>query len=134
MTLVFDSNALIASLHDEEGGDLVQNLLLDPEHTCLIHAANLCEVYYEFRRLGGEQAAQAVLLDLHNAGLLVREDMDEELWLEAGRIKADFRRISLADCFCAALSSRVGGEVVTADKEFAPLAEPSAGYKINFIR
>jgi len=59
--------------------------------------------------------------------------MDDDFWQEAGRIKADFRRISLADCFCAALAARIDGEVVTADKEFRPLAE-QGGYKINFIR
>ncbi len=134
MTLVFDSNALIASLHGEPGGQYVQGLLSDPENVCIVHATNLCEVYYEFRRIGGEAYAQAVLVSLRDAGILVREDMDDDFWQEAGRIKADIRRISLADCFCAALASRLDGEVVTADKEFAPLADPAYGYRVNFIR
>lgn len=134
MTLVFDSSALIASLHGEPGGEYVQSLLSDPEKTCIIHAINICEVYYEFKRTGGEAHAQAVLVNLREAGIMIREDMDDDFWQEAGQLKADIRRISLADCFCAALASRVDGEVVTADKEFAPLADSAYGYKVNFIR
>lgn len=132
MNLVLDANALIAYLEDEVGGSLVGSLLTDAENTCFVHSVNLCEVYYGARRGHGEEAAQQALLVLHDAGLLVREDMDDDFWQAAGRIKADYKRISLADCFCAALADRVGGEVVTADKEFVPLAD--AGHKINFIR
>lgn len=133
MNLVLDANALIAYLHQEEGDILVKDLLFHPNHVCFVHAVNLCEVFYETRRLGGEQKAQATMLELRETGLLVREDMDDDFWQEAGRIKAELRRISLADCFCAALAARIDGEVVTADKEFRPLAE-QGGYKINFIR
>jgi len=133
MNLVFDANAIIASLHGEQGGELVDSLLHDPAHVCFMHAANLCEVFYEFRRKRGEEQAQAVLRDLRDAGLRAREDLDDDFWQEAGRIKADFRRISLADCFCAALAKRLEGAVVTADQEFKPLAD-QAGYEITFIR
>ena len=71
--------------------------------------------------------------DLRAAGIQVREDMDDDFWQSAGRIKADFRRISLADCFCAALAERVDGEVVTADQEFKPLAD-AGDHKVSFIR
>jgi predicted nucleic acid-binding protein len=111
----------------------VQSLLLDPLHVCFVHALNLCEVFYEFRRQGGEERAQETLSHLRDSGLIARDDMDEALWQEAGRIKADLKRISLADCFCAALAARIDGEVITADKEFKPLAE-AGEHKITFIR
>ena len=59
--------------------------------------------------------------------------MDEELWQDAGRLKADYRRISIADCFCAALANRIGGEVITADREYEPLKNDGE-CKIRFIR
>lgn len=133
MNLILDANALIAYLHGETGSNYVEGMLFDPRAICFVHAVNLCEVFYEFRRLGGEGRGQGAVLDLLNTGLLIREDMDDDFWQEAGRIKAIFKRISLADCFCAALAARIEGEVVTADKEFTPLSE-QAGYKINFIR
>lgn len=132
MTLVFDANALIAYLHREEGNETVQGLLLDPANTTFVHAVNLCEVYYDIRRLGEEETAQATLVKLAETGLTTRDDMDEDLWQDAGRIKADLKRISLADCFSAALAARVEGAVVTADAEFRPLAD--SGRDIIFIR
>jgi len=55
----------------------------------------------------GEQDAEAVLRDLEDAGIVEREDMDRDFWRQAGKLKADYRRISLADCFCAALANRL---------------------------
>ena len=57
--------------------------------------------------------------------------MDEDFWQEAGRIKADYKRVSLADCFCVALSNRVSGEVVTSDHhEINRLLRPGCAGKI----
>ena len=133
MNLVFDANALIAYLEDEPGAELVEGLLNSRASIGFVHSINLCEVYYGARREYGEQPAKAAIAELRKAGLSVREDMDEDLWLEAGRLKADHRKISLADCFCAALANRIGGEVVTADREFEPLKDAGA-CKVRFIR
>ena len=133
MNLIFDSNALIAYLEDEPGAELVEELIGSPADVGFVHSINLCEVYYGARREYGEQAAQATMAALRTAGLSVREDMDEELWQEAGRLKADYRKIWLADCFCAALANRVGAEVVTADREYEPLKDAGA-CRVRFIR
>jgi PIN domain nuclease of toxin-antitoxin system len=130
---VLDANAMIAYLRSEDGAELVYSALTDSGSTCYAHAVNVCEVFYDFRRLGGEALAQEMLQDMRAAGLVVRDDMDDDFWQEAGRIKADFKRISLADCFCAVLANRVGGEVVTSDAEFKPLAD-AAAYTVRFIR
>lgn len=134
MNLVFDSSALIAYLHDEDGADVTEELLLDRGNACFVHSVNLCEVYYEARRRGGEETAQATLIVLRRAGLVPREDLDEDLWQRAGQIKADYRRVSLADCFCVTLANRLGAEVVAGDRhELSALA--NAGMcKVRFIR
>ena len=133
MNLVLDANALIAYLEDEPGAALVEGILNGPTDVSFVHSINLCEVYYGARREHGEQAAQAAIAELRKAGLSIREDMDEDFWQEAGRLKADYRKISLADCFCAALANRIGGEVVTADREYEPLKD-SGACKVRFIR
>ncbi len=121
MNLVMDACALIAYLHAEPGAEIVKESLSGSFDVCLAHAINLCEVYYGIRREFGEQAAQQAVAKLRKAGLSIREDMDGQLWQAAGRIKADYRRVSLADCLCAAFANRIGGEVVTADRrEFVP--------------
>jgi predicted nucleic acid-binding protein len=134
VNLVFDSSALIAYLHDEAGAGITDELLLDKRNACFVHAVNLCEVYYEARRRGGEETAQATLLVLRRTGLIAREDLDEDLWQRAGQIKADYRRVSLADCFCITLANRLAAEVVTCDKhELGALAE-AGECKVRFIR
>jgi len=58
MNLVLDASALIALFRGEPGGDLVPPLVDDPANRCFVHAVNLCEVYYGFRREAGEETAQ----------------------------------------------------------------------------
>ena len=61
MVYVFASSALFAYLKGEPGGDAVRLLLRDSDNTCFAHVVNLCEVFYNVRRAGGETAAQDAL-------------------------------------------------------------------------
>jgi predicted nucleic acid-binding protein len=134
VNLVYDSNVLIAYLEDEPGAEVVDALLADAANSGFVHAINLCEVFYHVRRKFGEEAAQEAYAGIRALGLELREDLDDELWQAAGRIKADFHRISLADCLCIALADRVGAEVVTSDRhEMHPLAEAEV-CRARFIR
>lgn len=98
MILVLDACALIALLGNEPGGDLIDSLLSDKNNTCIIHALNLCEAYYDLVRRAGETRAKDVVNRLVMAGVSVREDMDTDFWQDAGNIKAAYPRVSLADC------------------------------------
>jgi len=134
MNLTMDAGALIAFLKREIGADGVEALLLDEDNLCSVHALNMCEVYYDFYREHGESGAEAAIDALLSTGIQMREDMDRNLCREAGRLKANQRRISLADCFCAALANKMGAEVVTADHhEFDALAA-NAVCRVRFIR
>ena len=54
---------------------------------------NLCEVYYDYHRSGGvEAAAQAIEL-LRSSDIWFRSDMSEEFWVEVGVLKFDTRRV-----------------------------------------
>lgn len=133
MNVILDSSAIIAYLANEPGAEVVDELLKDVENAVFVHAVNLCEVFYEVARLAGQDKAKAVTAALRNAGISTREDMDTGFWQDAGLIKADYRKVSLADCICAALAARIGGEVVTADREFQPLAQQGV-CNVRFIR
>jgi predicted nucleic acid-binding protein len=99
-----------------------------------VHALNLCEVYYDFWRASNREAAESAIADLLSLGIQERDDMDSGFWREAGRVKAIYRRVSLADCCALALANRLGARLVTADRhEFEPLL--AAGVcQIEFIR
>jgi PIN domain nuclease of toxin-antitoxin system len=103
---------------------MIRQILRDKTNVCHVHVINLCEVFYDFRRRCGETAAQQAIEALLSLGLITRNDIDFDFWQQAGRYKADLRRISLADCFCISLTQRLGGSVVTADHhEFDTVAE-----------
>jgi len=133
MSTVLDASALISFLRDEPGAEAVQNHLRLPQ-TCCVHALNLCEVYYDFWRASNQEAAESAISDLIVLGIEERNDMDSEFWREAGRFKAIYRRVSLADCCALALANRLGATLVSADRhEFEPLLGASI-CQIELIR
>lgn len=123
MIYVLDACAMIALLRKETGHDVVRAIAEDVTNICYAHALNLCEVFYQARRNDTEAAAQRALRDLQRLSIITRADLDEIFWQEAGRLKAIYRRISLADCCAVTLTLRLGGELVTSDHhELDPLA------------
>ena len=131
---VFDACAVIAILEDEPGADVVENLLQEPASRCLIHAVSACEVYYDLYKRGNIEDADTLDAIFAEYGLVVLESMPSDLWRIAGRLKAEWRRVSLADCFALALAIREEGTLVTSDHhELDRLAE-SGVCSIRFIR
>ena len=72
MIYILDACAMIAFLRKELGSDVVEAILLDKNNECFAHAINLCEVFYDFHRLSGEQAAEKAIGDLKAAGIIER--------------------------------------------------------------
>ncbi len=134
MNMIFDAGALIAFLRHEQGAEVTRQIFRDRQNICYVHAVNLCEVFYDFRRQSDESVAQQVIRNLLSIGLIARNYMDESFWQQAGRYKAELRRISLADCFCMALAQRLKGIVITTDHhEFDVVAEKNI-IPVKFIR
>lgn len=50
-----------------------------------------------------EDSAEEAITDVLILGIRERNDMTPEFWRTAGRLKAEYRRVSLADC-CALAS------------------------------
>ncbi len=121
-TYVMDACALDAYLRDEAGADVVENILLESSGPRLVHAVNLCEVYYDTLRMGGPAAAEKAMANVFGAGVVLRSDMDEAFWRQVGQFKVSPGKLSLADCFALALAVRTGGTLVTSDHEFDPVA------------
>ncbi len=132
MPVILDACAMIAFLRDEPGAEQVEAFFRH-DH-CMAHAVNVCEVYYDFFRAENEATAKNAVTDLVALGLKIKEDMDQPFWQEIGRLKAEIKRISLADCFAVALAKRINASIVTSDHhEFDSIAE-SGLCKILFIR
>lgn len=132
--LVFDACAVIALLEAEPGVEVVEQLLDDPSNRCLLSPVNACEVYYDFLRRGYGEATGILEPILAGYELQILETLTPEIWQTAGTLKAQWRRVSLADCFGLALAIQEKGTFVTSDhKELDALA--LAGVcPIRFIR
>jgi PIN domain nuclease of toxin-antitoxin system len=57
LNIILDACAVIAFFRNEVGAAGVEQYLLNPDRFCLIHAVNLCEVYYDFLKSCGAQEA-----------------------------------------------------------------------------
>ena len=44
MIYVLDSTAMIAFLTNEQGAEVIEDILTEPNSVCLAHAINLCEI------------------------------------------------------------------------------------------
>lgn len=133
MAVVLDASAIIAFLRNEPGADVVDQYLLREQGSAFAHAVNLCEVYYDFWRASDQETAESAITDLFVLGVKERNDMDPVFWRAAGRLKAIYRRLSLADCCALALADRLDAPLISADRhELERLA--SSSHRIAFIR
>ena len=120
---VLDACAMIAYLRKEVGAEAVREIIVDWENICYAHAINLCEVYYDFWRIGGKAAADEAIEDLLLLGIIERNDFDADFWKKVGETKAN-NKASIADCFAIVLANQIGGTVLTSDHhEFDKIAE-----------
>jgi uncharacterized protein with PIN domain len=131
---VFDSCAVIAFLQREPGAEVVAETLKDPQSRCLIHAINVCEVYYDLFRRGGEKDASALEEVLATTGIEMVEIIPSTLWRAAGKLKAEWRRVSLADCLAVALALLENGTLLTSDHHELDQLAQAAICPIRFIR
>lgn len=121
---VFDACAIIALLDEEPGATVVESILTEEDHRCVIHLVNICEVYYHIHRRAGQQRADQLTDVLESYGFELEGSLPPALWKTAGQLKAEWRRVSLADCFALALAIREEATLVTSDHhELDPIAE-----------
>jgi len=132
MTIVLDACAAIAYLNNEQGADKVEACILDTQRPCVIHAVNAYEVHYLTMRALGRQIADEAIRGIKDAGVLILEDLDETFWKDAAGYKAR-GRLSPPDTFAIALANRLGGEIVTCDKDFEAVQQ-SGICSVTFFR
>jgi predicted nucleic acid-binding protein len=116
---VLDSYAVLAFLFREAGHEKILDLMEKAAHSdepLLIAAPNWAEVRYMIERRAGPGRWAEVREKL--LGLPVEIVTADQLLAEiAGELKAA-KRMSLADCFAAALAKQRKADVATGDPEF----------------
>lgn len=131
--VVFDSYALIAHFRNEQGADLISNLLSEivlAEKTGFISVINVGEVFYMLYKKAGVKNAEKAMEIIKTFPIeLVPADYD--LTFAAAQLKSRFK-ISYADAFAAALTIQKKGTLITGDPEFRSLAKEK-DFKVHFI-
>lgn len=116
---VLDSYAVIAFLFQEKGHEKILDLFEKAAHAdqvLLIAAPNWAEVRYIVERKAGAAGWQEARHKLLALPLEV-VPADQVLAEMAGELKAT-RKMSLADCFAAALAKQKKADLYTGDPEF----------------
>jgi predicted nucleic acid-binding protein len=138
---VLDASAMIAFLNDETGADVVEAPLWDDEAQAFAHILNVAEVFYQIHRVAesvspgsGQREAEAALQRLEDMGVQFVISLDTALWQEAARLKSQFVKVSLADCFGVALTRRLRGTFFTADRHELEILDAAGITDFVFIR
>ena len=114
---ILDACAMIAAIKHEDGALVIAELYEEAKNctiNLIVNKVNLLEVYYGFRRDQGKDYAEMILYSIINSVVEI-SDISVTVLIEAGRIKSDYRRISLADSIALAEASVRSGYLVTSD-------------------
>jgi ribonuclease VapC len=120
--VVLDSYALLSFLYQEKGYKEIGALLektLETDQLPLMSSVNWAEIRYVIERKTGADAWKKGRPKILSLPLEI-VPADQDLAELAGEIKAS-RKISLADCFAAALAKQRDGVIYTGDPEFKAL-------------
>ncbi|MCL2320294.1 MAG: PIN domain-containing protein, partial [Treponema sp.] len=96
---VLDACSLIALLTNENGADIVKNLLqraMDAEIKVLMHKINFLEVYYDTYKTYGEEKALKLLEDIKITPIKINTEINDDILIKGGRLKAMYK-MSLVD-------------------------------------
>ncbi len=130
---ILDTPALLSYIEDEEGSDIVENLLIEAENKKIviwIAFVSLTEVFYITLQEKGETEAKKRLELMQSLAINI-EESNEDLNLRAARFKAK-NRISLADAYIAALCEKYNGILVHKDPEFKSVSPAIKEYRLPY--
>ncbi|MCD6570609.1 MAG: type II toxin-antitoxin system VapC family toxin [Deltaproteobacteria bacterium] len=117
--IVFDSHAILKFYQDEDGSDMVEDLLVSAKQgkiKAFMSEINLGEIYYQTIRRLGLKLARNYLEQFYTLPLKIISP-SPEIILSASEIKAEYA-ISYADCFAVATALQFSASIITGDPEF----------------
>ncbi|HPJ38827.1 MAG TPA: PIN domain-containing protein [Spirochaetota bacterium] len=133
---VLDACALIAFFYDEEGADSVESLLNRSEEGSIglyLHKINLLEIYYNFRREYDRKTLTTIMEQIGNLPIIVVDGLSDEVFVEAGRLKSEYR-VSLADSIALAEAHARNAFLVTADHHELDIIDDREEFLFHWIR
>jgi len=123
-------------LRNEPGADKVAsaiNAANNGEADIMMHKANLLEVYYDLYRSFGKEKSDLILSEIKKRPIEINADITDEIFAEAGRLKASYK-ISFADSIALAQAIVSGGELLTTDHHEFDVVEKNEKIRFHWIR
>ena len=133
---IMEACSLIAVMHNEEGANIVYNILKEAANGLLkvyMNNINLLEVYYDVYRRHDKIKADKELESIKATAIIIKTELSEEVFCEAGRLKSTYK-ISLADAVVLAETLILQGQVITADHHEFDIIEKQEDIKFKWIR
>ncbi|MCL2512309.1 MAG: PIN domain-containing protein [Oscillospiraceae bacterium] len=135
-TYVLDACALIAMLNEENGKEMVKNVLVDAmtgKAVVIMNKLNLLEVYYDIIRKCGKTSADDMVKTIKDSPIRIKSVITDDVFTEAGRLKASYK-ISIADSIALAETIVLNGSLLTSDHHEFDVIEKSENISIEWIR
>jgi len=133
---VLDACALIALFQEEEGANVVENLLVEAKEgicTVFMHRLNLMEVYYGYLRDFGSEIAQKHIDAVESSCIKIIDTISKEIMYEASKIKS-IHKMSLADSIAVAQGVIKRAILVTSDHHELDAVDKDGLVEILWIR
>ena len=133
---VLDTCALVAFFNDENGANIVENLLTEATGgncTVTMNKYNLLEAYYGYLRADGEDFAETILSAVENSCIKIFDVLTDDLLRQAGKLKVA-HKISLADSIVLAQATVDNSIVVTSDHHELDAVEKKGKIRFQWIR
>ena len=131
-----DACALIAFLCDEQGADVVEQLLIEAERkniSLIMHRINLLEVYYGIEKSEGKSRADEILKSIYKLPIAFIDKINDLIFFTASYFKSNYR-LSLADAIALATSKTRKAKLVSSDHHEFDILERNNEINIKWIR
>ena len=133
---VFDACSLIALLANEDGADVVKELLqksLNNDINIIMHKVNFLEVYYYIYKKYNEKEAFKLMEEIKKSPIKINSEITDDIIKIAGRLKSLYK-MSLADSIGLSESIINNGYFVTADHHEMAVVQDKEKLNIIWIR
>ena len=133
---VLDACSLIALLTNEDGADIVNDLLQKATGggiEILMHKINFFEVYYYVHKKYDEKTALKLMEDIKTSPIKINSEITDNILVKAGRLKSLYK-MSLADSIGLAEAIINNGYFVTADHHELDIVHEKEKLNIIWIR
>ena len=133
---VFDTCALVAFFNDEDGADIVEDLLDEASNgrcTIIMNKYNLLETYYGYFRDNGVDFAEKILSIVESSSIHVHDALTNALFRQAGKFKS-MHKMSLADAVALAQAFIEQAVLVTADHHELDAVDEAGDVEFLWVR